>query len=224
VYHYNGQQWSNVYTYNGAGTTLLGLDHIWGDAPNNIYAVGSIDSIPSGNYKGAIMHFDGSTWSFVSIPDYRVRFNGIRRGLKESNKYYLRGTRIESVGDTNKIYEFDGSILKEIYSGQELLDVNEMVGKIYFSIGKKIFKYKDNQFVIWKDFSGTSHAGRMWGRSEIDFFTVGYTGIMHYNGTDLQLLYPTSMFFDLAVFSSEIFILDYANGYPNVVHGKLQNN
>lgn len=60
VYHYNGQQWSTSYSYNESGTRL-GLNNIWGETSNNIYAVGGIDTISNGNYRGAILHFDGNT-------------------------------------------------------------------------------------------------------------------------------------------------------------------
>jgi hypothetical protein len=220
VYHYNGQLWSNVYTYNGLGTTLLGLNNIWGDAPNNIYAVGGIDTVGTGGYKGAILHFDGNSWDFIQIHDYRVGFAYVRRGLKESDKYYIIGTRFESVGDTNKLLEFDGSNLKEIYSGRNGAGVNEMAGKLYFCMEKKIFKYQNDQFVLWKDFSATTHVGWICGRSEMDFFTVASDGLTHCNGTDLITLYPTNLFINtMAVFTNDIFILCENK---IVIHGNLK--
>jgi hypothetical protein len=219
VYHYNGQQWSNVYTYSGSGT-YLGLNNIWGDAQNNIFAVGSIDTVGTGGYVGAILHFNGSTWNFISIPNYRVGFTWIRRGVYESTKYYMSAVRFESTGDTNKIYELDGSSLKEIYSGQEVASVCEMAGKIYFAVGKKIFKYQNNQFVLWKDFSATNHVGWICGRSEIDFFTLASDGLTHYNGTDLMTLYSTDLpISGIFVFEKDIFFI---LNFKIIVHGRLQ--
>ncbi len=114
VYHYNGSQWSNAYSYNDS-KTYLGLNSIWGDARNNIFAVGGIDTVETSNYKGAILYYDGNTWSVVSISDYRVGFAGMRRGSNASNKYYLMATRFESTGDTNKIYEYDGKIKRILH-------------------------------------------------------------------------------------------------------------
>jgi hypothetical protein len=218
VYHFNGQQWSNVYNYNIPGTYLYSTN-IWGESSNNIYVAGAISTIDSDNYKGAILHYDGSKWSFVSIPDYRVGFTWIRRGNIESMKYYLSAVRYESTGDTNKIYELDGTNLNEIYSGQERTSINEMASRVYHCIGKKIYKYQNGQFIVWKDFSGTKHIGRIWGRSEIDFFTVASDGLTHYNGTDLVTLYPTNLFINEAfVFQKDIFIL--CNNRI-IIHGKL---
>jgi hypothetical protein len=219
VYYYNGQQWSNIYYYNGSGTYLY-LNNVWGDAYNNIFAVGGIDTIANGNYKGAIMHFDGSTWSFMSLPDYRVDFASMRRASSASNKYCLMATRFESFGDTDKIFEYDGNVIKEFYSGQLKASVNAMEDNAYVCIGQIIYKYQNDQLSTWKDFSGTQHRGRIWGRSEIDFFTVGSNGLTHYNGTDLVTLYPTNLFInDVFVFQQDIFIL--CNN-KIIIHGKLQ--
>lgn len=219
VYHYNGLQWSNVYTYSDVGTYLYSTN-IWGDAPNNIYVAGAIYTISAGDYKGAILHFDGNTWRFLSISNYRIGFTWIRRGIYESTKYYLSAVRYESTGDTNKIFELDGINLKEIYSGQEITSVNEMSGCIYHCIGKKIYKYQNDKLIVWKDFSGTTHGGRLWGRSEADFFTIKSDGLAHYNGTDLSTIFPTNMFInDTFVFEKDIFIL--CNNRI-IIHGKLQ--
>jgi hypothetical protein len=219
VYHCNGQQWSNVYKYDGPGT-YLGLNSLWGDASNNIYAVGGIDTIANGNYKDAVLHYDGSNWNFLSIPDRRVGFTWIRRGVLESAKYYLSGVRNESTGDTNKIFELDGTSLKEIYSSQVGGSVCEMEGKVYFPIGKKIFKYQNNQFVVWKDFSSTTYRGWICGRSEIDFFLLATDGFGHYNGTDLKTIYSTNLpISGIFVFENDIFFI---LNFKIIVHGKLQ--
>ena len=66
----------------------------------------------------------------------------------------------------------------------------------------------NNQLIVWKDFSETSHVGRVWGRSEKDFFTVGENGLNHYDGSNLITIYPTSMFInDVFVLESDVFIL-----------------
>jgi hypothetical protein len=219
IYHFNGQQWSNVYYYSDSATYLYSTN-IWGESSNNIYVAGAISTIESDNYKGAILHYDGSKWSFVSIPDYRVGFTWIRRGVLESAKYYLSGVRNESTGDTNKIYEFDGNSLKEIYSSPVGASVCEMEGKIYFPMAKKIFKYQNNQFVVWKDFNSTTYRGWICGRSEMDYFTLASDGFAHYNGTDLKTIYPTYLpISGIFVFENDIFFI---LNFKIIVHGKLQ--
>ena len=226
VYHFNGTQWSVAYTYEDAGLTRLGLDDIWGNSPDNIYAVGSIDSITGGGYKCVIMHYDGSTWKFVPIPDYKVGLNRIRRGVRESNKYYISGTRFENTGNTAKAFELDGNSLKEIYSGKKGINVSEINGRLYFTQagGKQILTYTSSDFQVWKDFSSTDITlGLLWGRNEMDIFTqafkAGLYGVGHYNGTDWVLLYQmTEPISDLLLFEKDLFIL-YDNNV--IVHGKL---
>lgn len=225
MWHYNGSVWSKYGNYTPSGYLLL-LNNIWGDAPNNIYAVGGADSTEGGAYKGIIMHYNGINWRFVTIPKIRVGFSWIRRGIKESNKYYLSSTTFEATGDTEKIYQFDGISLKEIYrTTTEVATVNEVNERIYFAIGKKVMKYKGDQLQVWKDFTGTTFLGRLWGRSEKDFFSVASDGIAHFNGTDLKTIYPTDIIiFDMAIFSSEIFVLGVTrqNSHPVAIHGILQ--
>lgn len=219
IFRFDGSAWAKFTEFSVNGFPLTYINNIWGDNSHNIYAAGAIAD-GSVNYKGIILKFDGNIWKSVPIPETRISFIWIRRGMKESDKYYLTATRFESVGDTNKIYEFDGLNLKEIYTGQEVATVNEMAGRIYICIGKKIFKYQNNQLAVWKDFSATQHVGRVWGRSEKDFFTVGENGLTHYNGTDLITIYATEMFInDAFIFEKDIFIL--CNNRI-IIHGKLQ--
>jgi hypothetical protein len=226
VYHFNGQQWSNVYNYTDPGTYLYATN-IWGESSNNIYVAGAISTISSGDYKGTIMHYDGNTWNFVSIPDYKVGLNRIRRGRKESNKYYISGTRFESTGDTNKLFELEGNSFREINSGTEGINVNEINGRMYFTQagGKQILKYANSGFQVWKDFTGTDITlGLLWGRNEMDIFTQAYKagvyGVGHYNGTDWVLLYQlTAPISDIAIFKNDIFIL---YNHRIIIHGKIQ--
>ena len=217
VYHYDGQQWTNVYKYSNS-SALLSLNNVWGDSPNDIYAVGKIDT--GGTYRSAILHFSGNTWDFLNVQNLRVQLLNIRQGVNESDFYYLSAIQVEISGDTNKIFQLSGNNLVELYSGKEIATVNEMAGRIYHCIGKKIYKYQNDQLIVWKDFSGTTHLGRVWGRSEKDFFTVASDGLAHYNGSDLITIYPTSMFINEAfIFVSDIFVL--CNNRI-IVHGTLK--
>jgi len=221
--HYDGNKWSDFFEPVISGYEHPGFGDVWGDSPNNIYAVGSVDYPGGLNYIGIIYHYDGNKWERINIPDIKVRFYNVRRGAVESDKYYISGTRFESTGDTGKIYEFDGQNLKEIYQGTIVNMANEMAGKMYFTIGKFIYKYQNGKLILWKDFSATDQAGKVWGRSEKDFFTEGYHGLMHYNGTDLQTIYTTDLgVYDAMVFPDEIFFVGKTGMTPVIVHGKLK--
>lgn len=222
IYNFDGNSWKISVTLKIPGN-LIGFNQIWGDAPNNIYAVGDADSTGSNSYRGIIARYDGNKWDFIKIPSYRVGFTGIRRGIKESSNYFLSATRFEPTGNTNKIYVYDGKLLKELYSGQDVATVNEVDGQAFIVIGKKIYKYQGNKLVVWKDFSGTQFAGLMYGRSTKDFFSEGYNGLMHYNGTDIETIYLTDMgIWAMAIFPNDIFFAGNKNGISIMVHGKLK--
>ena len=221
VYHYNGTRWTNVYTYTGFGTYFV-LNSIWGDASNNIFAVGGVDTIETSKYKGVVLHYDGNTWRILSIPDYRVGLSKIRKG---GSKYYLSATRYESVGDTNKIYDYNGTLLREIYSGQDVATVNDVNGLPYIIYDKKIFVENNDSLVVWRDLKTLGITiGLVWGRSEKDIFAQmtqsTVYGLGHYNGNDWKIIYAlSSPISDVLVFNSDIFLIT-ANKI--IVHGKLK--
>ena len=64
-------------------------------------------------------------------------------------------------------------------------------GHIYFIMERKIFKYRKEQFELWKDLSNTTFITGMSGRSEDDFFSNSIDGIGHYNGKDFQTIFKT---------------------------------
>jgi hypothetical protein len=112
--------------------------------------------------------------------------------------------------------------LNEILSGNESAWAWEMNGRIYIIFGRKIYKHIKNQLVLWKDFSNTNYLGRIYGRSEKDFFGVASDGLAHYNGTDLITIYPTSFFIDdVFVMEKDIFMICENR---IIVHGKLKTN
>lgn len=226
IFRYDGTQWAVSYYCNVSGERLL-LNNIWGDAPNNIFAVGGIDILDSsGNYKGAIMRFNGGSWSVVQIPDYRVSFNRIRSETKGSGPYYLSGTRFETFGDTNKIFQLNGTTLKHIYSGEGVATVNEVDGIVYLVYDGKIFRDLNGSLSIWQDLSTSGMTvGLIWGRTEKDVFAQstkgGVYGLGHFNGTDwvilFQLMTPIS---DVILFNSDVFVLTN----NTIIHGVLNNS
>jgi len=226
VTHFAGAVW-NIYKCfdlpnNPPNSADIGLSHIWGNSADNIFAVGGGYSSLTGIADiGVIFRFNGKEWEQLQIPQQNVVFTRIKKNLN-NEKYYLSGTRLGgSVPDTNKIYEFDGINLREIWSGTEIATVNEINGIIYLAIGKKIYKIQYNNLNEWQDFSNTTYLGRVWGRSEKDFFGVASDGLAHYNGTDLITIYPTNFFInDLFVMEKDIYMLCENR---IIIHGKLKD-
>jgi hypothetical protein len=157
-----------------------------GTTPNEIYAVGFAQK-ENGEYKGIIMHYDGKNWKQVSIPDLIVIFAKIFYN-PETDEYIMFGF-VNETGE-NIIYLFDRKSLKEIARYQNSIELSKVENKIYLNDGtQRIYRYDKTKFNLFKDFTGTNYGGRMWGRSEIDFFTDNRDGIGHYNGTDLVTVF-----------------------------------
>jgi len=221
IYRYNGSTWTGINNFPYPNVYSTSLEDIRGINNKDIYVVGGATKDFTGeNYLGVIFHFDGSVWTHLNISEERIGFNLVRQ-VRDESDIYLSGARFETVGDTNKIFMFNGKILKQIWSGIEIATVNELAGKVYLVIGNKIYKYKSYRLEVWKDFSGTNYLGRVWGRSEKDFFGVASDGLAHYNGTDLVTIYPTNFFInDLFVMEKDIYMLCENR---IIIHGKLKD-
>ena len=189
------------------------INSINGKSSDDLIAVGFVDKYSGGDYKGIILKYDGNDWKFLNIPDIKVGFNVIK--TTKDGKYLIEATNVDS-GFLEKIFVFDGAnTLKEIYSDYGNPQLYEMNGEVYITINGKIYKCINDELVLWKEFPGTSYYGTVLGRSENDFFGAGHDGILHYNGTNLQTLYPIQSS-QLTIGGALIFEKDvFFNGYDS---------
>lgn len=99
---------------------------------------------------------------------------------------------------------------------------------VYHIIGTKIFTYENEKLNLFKDLSNTNFGGKMWGRSEKDFFTVNHDyNIGHYNGSNLTDIYKLdnrTFVTDAVIFEKEVFFLciNFNNYTTFTLNGKLQ--
>lgn len=229
IYRFDGNLWTINYSYNDFNE-FIGINNIWGEQLNDIYAVGSIYNSISNTLRGVILHFNGYVWQSININFPNTDFLQIRKDKSRQNNYYLSGNQFLQNKIILKGYKFNGKEITEIYSSEaRSLNVNEINNLVYFtqSGGNQILKYSANNLQVWKDFSNTDFSlGLLWGRSEKDIFTQafksGIYGLGHFNGDEWVLLYPLSRpIDDVMVFDTEIFILTN-DIYPIIIHGKLK--
>jgi len=150
VWNYNGQNWSESLHYENEDLTFIHFMEIWGDTPNDIYAVGFGDS--SNVRIGLIMHYNGTEWKRVNFGFNKTTFARIRRGTKTGRNYFIWGVLQNSSGsDTTKLFEFNRLTLKEIYSdvfriatGNYIQVIND---EVIFTIGNVIYNYQNNSFI-----------------------------------------------------------------------------
>jgi hypothetical protein len=235
-WRYDGTQWYKFCDITvPSGYDRVVISSIWGTSASDIWAVGFADQFNGGTqYKGIIMHFNGSQWQFVGMPNIKCGFNEVYQDM-QTGLIYIGGGGYETNGYTYKIILYDYKNFSEINSNYESgSHVYLVKNKVYFVIAKKIYDYLNKQLQLWKDFSNTNFVGVMYGRTEKDFFT--YTsndfvtwGIGHYNGSDLETIYWFPANFRISgavIFEEEIFFQGYSlnSNVSIVIHGVLKNN
>jgi hypothetical protein len=239
ILHYDGQSWTLFAEFSPIRPVeypYVFCNSLWGDAPNNVWIAGFMQSADGKKAVSCILHYDGQRWDFVSIPNIPTDFIEMRRGKIESSKYYLTAYTSDSSGMTVKFFEFDGLHgVTEIFSTRTTtLAANVVNERLYFADGKRLLKY-NGAFQIFRDFSSTGFKVlNVFGRNVKDMFVISINNLnpqssvlRHYNGTDLATLYDRIdfSFSGLMVYKSEVFCLGSSlpNYAPIVIHGKLKN-
>jgi len=220
----NGE-WTEPYILELEGFDRINIFDFYAETKNNIYAVGCAVNLTDNNYKSIILHFDGNSWDFVNIPEIAGVFHQMEFD-KNSNLFFIYGTSDERGNFIESIYTFNGletvkTTIPDI--GFSLSAINK---EIYINFSnQKIYKYRNNSFELWKDFSGTDFQTSFEGRNESDFFNNSSRGLGHYNGIDYKTIYETHLELQARiVFEKEIFVLadDYDKRKYIVLHGKLK--
>ncbi|MCL5020856.1 MAG: hypothetical protein M1339_04160 [Bacteroidetes bacterium] len=215
------------------GFKIAWLEDIDGFDGSNLYAVGEyFDS--SNNGHTLAFRQNGSSWTQVKTRDMLdcdfnyIRFYAPGKALIWSEKSLPDG----SVPDSNKIFEFDGTNLHQIYSD---LDANgracgfaPIQGGIVVLEGRDLIfmneSEKENLITIQEPNLG----GRIEARSTEDVFLTMTDGVAHYNGTDVQYLFkfPNSNTFltFIRAFPGSVFVSahDYSSRLSFIYRGYLQ--
>lgn len=137
-WHWNGTSWTKFSEHILPDYNVIRISDIWGDSPNNIYAVGYKYQEPN-NYS-VLMHYDRTKWEYVNIQDENVSFYNLRKNNSDG-KYYIAAYSIRSFEpDSDYVYRFDGINLEQIkktQSSEAYLGVYHVKGKVYIVEGKK---------------------------------------------------------------------------------------
>jgi predicted heme/steroid binding protein len=228
IWHFNGSIWSKAKSLSSTGFDRVGVECIYGISPNNIYAVGGADQFNGGTeYKGVLLHYDGSDWKFIDIPNIRAAFYNVVRNIF-TNELVIYGFNSD-VGFLDKLFVYDGKNFKEIYSEYNEPGLNEMNGEVYVTLDGKIYKFNNGQLDFWKDFPGTSFLNFKSGRNEKDFFGTSIEGLLHFNGSDLQAIYKTYPknieLYRVFILENDIFISAFEpdTQLKFIIRGKLKN-
>ncbi|MBW7888802.1 MAG: hypothetical protein H3C35_10675 [Bacteroidetes bacterium] len=231
IWHYDGINWLRQYKhlisgYN-EGTANIIFEDICAFSESDIYFIGQY--LNDTTRTGLIVHFNGSSWKQIKIPNIRTTFGKMRKHI--NGKFYFSGlTNEQFTESTYQLYEFDRTTLEQIKSGlqnnDEFGSILPLGNKIYFIIGYDFFDYLNGQFMKMAHLSNSPNflnAGI--GRNIIDIFLLFSDGIAHYNGTDVQYLFRFSeriAITDWQIFEKDIFVVGQDTKGNNLIfHGNL---
>lgn len=224
IWHYDGYTITKFCDTKIDSCGDFSINDIYGSSANDIYAVGYAMNLNGRDYKAAIVHYNGTKWENVKIPYLRKCFGSIRYD-PVSKEYIIWGLEFESSKET--AYRFYGNNVDELLSTIEGCSVNNVGNRVYYTVGQKVYIYENAQLKLLNDFTGTVYGGRVWGRSENDFFTNNRDGIGHYNGTDIVTVWKQwnsdlSLNVGLLIDNDVFFIWqDTRTGETYSVHGIL---
>ncbi len=235
IWHYDGNSLSDFQDYTIPNYPWAGIENIWGDNPNNVYAVGVADS--SNVLRGIIRNFNGTTWQTVYISNKNEDFVKILRGNLSGNNYYILSERNDDNNNTDSIniYQFNGKNLLEAFSSpaQIHLDIASISSQIFLVSNNNIYALSGHEAVFSKNLEFVSKIstnnfwGGIWGRNKDDIFLGLYDGIAHYNGSNIAYLFHFNTYQvgigGMVLFDKEIFILcyDFTNQINFIIRGKL---
>lgn len=233
IWHYNGIEWKEHYVYDVEGSWDLEVDDIWGPAPNDLYACGTISYYDgkTSSWRGFVLHYNGKNWREVVRAQFDSQFLTIR---KEQDKLYVFSAVVDPVNrdDSVEFYEVKYNQLIKIYSAKEskinfasLYVIND---KAYFTINRDIFRYQKHQFIKSLTIDNENFGYHICGRNEHDLFLRMEDGLAHYNGTDIKYLFnfPRHCFDigkDAVLFEKEVFFCGVDRALKSYIfHGKLE--
>ncbi len=234
LWHYGGTSWDLFQKPSMDAYNEIVINDMCGKSPDDIYVTGNVSDTAGMKITAIMEHFEGKTWSFVKIPELEQIFYQIIHDDIEDT--YLIAAESVQGSPHYFLYTFKEGNLRQIYAGDDLLNLGKMNGRVYFSQWTvfsnrhAINKYQNGGVVLVKDFSPASIGSGVLGRSEKDILIFGYeadstSGIAHYDGTDLKMLfkfqvdYSTRILFDKDVFSMAF---DFFNQNQYFIHGKLK--
>lgn len=230
IWHYNGSSWYLITVLVAVQGKHITWNNIWGENPNNVYAVGAYEDQNLYINNGVIAHFGGNSWGLLNI-----QINNSLTKIYKDNiaGYIVEGIRFGLI-DTSKVFLFSQNKLTEIYSNMATSSYNASIGlidhRVLITYGKDIYNYSNHEFKLYYSVNNESFGGGIIGRSLKDIFLGMRDGIAHYNGNDVQYLFyvdnPNTFVTSWEIYEYEVFFsfYDFSNGKTYMHKGTLPDN
>lgn len=231
IWHYDGNDWSENLVYSTSEITLVHFMDIWGDSPNDVYAVGFWGG--DNELNQLVLHYNGTDWERVYVGNNKSMLMSIRRGKQTSSNYFVWGidnNHYNLTPDTTKLFEFNRIKLEEIHSDQYgIYTANYLQvisDEVIFTIGKGIYTYSNNTFNLITKNPYENYYDAVFGRSKKDIFWTMADGLTHFNGSDFEYIlnFDNKSLSDGVVFENDVFFVanDFNNGTNLIYHGRLK--
>jgi len=200
---------------------------IWGNSPNSLYATGYEQNGVTYT-RASIWKYNGLTWDSLQVPELPLAFDYIQVHSVTGDIYLTGYSYSEAKGLINYAYVKDKDSYKKLDETTDILSLVSVGDKLFYNIGRKLYYYQGGKLQLWKDFSAFFPYNHFFARSSKDIFSASPDGILHYNGSDVALLFRGNYKFgNAAIFDKDIFIIANDNIRPNasganlIIHGKL---
>lgn len=238
--HWNGAQWGEYYHHEVQGASVVYIMDIWGDHPNNIFAMGTAlyaDSINSS--RGFVLHYNGSNWQEVFMGNRGPQYHFLRM-TGAGGAVYLTEWR-EDLNDpprvTESLYQLQGNQLTQIFSDSEdhvgMLVMTSINESPYVTMAappnSRVYKYSGSNLIEQFHIESPIFEYVVGGRNDEDVFLSMADGLGHFNGTGYAYMYTWPLnslaIQRKAIFDKEVFlsIMDVSSiTHCLVLHGKLR--
>ena len=215
---HNGTEFEyyNKYSINGYSKILT--NDIYGIDLNHLYAVGNAEDDSTGHFNPFIMQFVSDQWAVKEITNMNGIFVNVKVSKADPNTLYLLLYDENDTGNHYyRIFKYANNAFIELHNTE--LNVNDIPwittlnGEVAFGWDRKVYYLFNGQPKLFYDFSSTIKLySAFWGRNTKDLFFEATGGVGHFNGEDIQVLYPINKKFyimNCLFFNNEIFLLYY---------------
>lgn len=231
IFQFNGSSWNQRFMITRQDTVGNWVNDIWGNKPNDIYALGRayVDQEPLP--RSFILHYNGTIWKEVYFSSKQEQYFRIRKVNDQSYLFALILTQTVEP-DTLIFYKSKSNNLSEIYRNS--LDkivfgnLSQLGNDIYFLIGQDLKQYVNGNFQIVISFNESMFGYQASGRNKKDIFLRMKDGIAHYNGDNVEYLYHfsnnyTSTLNEPIIMENDVFyaVHDNQNDLNLILRGKL---
>jgi len=228
IWHYNGIKWERNYHY--VRDDYYAFQEIWGDAPDNIYALGFTET--NGVRRASMLRYNGETWKELNVPNIPYSLTRIRKEVKETSQYFITGLGTNNNNLTQSILKFYEDkfeiIYESVYSQSTRSTLNDINQQVYFVIGNSIYLYFNNNFNLFLTNNDQNFDLGIYGRNHKDIFFNMVDGISHYNGDNTEYIYrfkKNIVIRNAMIFNDYVFFIanDFENNLNLVFKGVLQS-